>query len=83
LRFAKKYKRIPDHKDPKQDMFSDKYLEKKFHEEDSIKYSDQDKIDNKISHRSVMYIAHDIFIKIKKENDEKVQRKQELSALRN
>lgn len=67
MKFAKKYKRIPDYKDPEADPFSDKNLEAFFNEEDAIRYDDLDKVDGKISHRSVMYIAHDIFVQIKKE----------------
>ena len=83
MKFAKKYKKIPDHKDPSKDHFNDKNLERYFHEEDNVKYSDEDKVDGKISHRSVMYIAHDIFIKIKKDQEERVERKKELKKLRN
>lgn len=82
LKFAKRYKRIPDHKNPDKDHFSDKNLERLFHEEDQVKYSDQDKVDGKISHRSVMYIAHDIFVKIKREQEDKAARKRELQEMK-
>ena len=65
--FAKKYKKVPDYKNAEKDPFSDKNLEYFFNREDSIKYDDRDLVDGKISHRSVMYIAHDIFVQIKEE----------------
>ena len=40
LRFAKRYKRIPDYKNPASDPFSDQNLERLFKEEDNVKYSD-------------------------------------------
>lgn len=82
LKFAKRYKRIPDYKNPAKDPFSDHNLERLFQEEDNVKYSDQDKIDGKISHRSVMYIAHDIFVQIKSEQEAKVARKRELQEMK-
>lgn len=80
--FAKKYKKIPDYKDPEKDPFTDRNLEAFFNREDAIQYNDRDLVDGKISHRSVMYIAHDIFVQIKQEQQERVQRKNELAKLR-
>lgn len=78
MKFAKKYKKIPDFKDPKDDPFTDENLEAAFHHEDTIRYNDKDKMDGKIAHRSVMYIAHDIFKRIKEDQAQRIKRKQEL-----
>ena len=51
--FAKKYKKIPDYKDPEKDPFSDKNLEAYFHREDSIQYNDRDLVDGKIAGKDV------------------------------
>ena len=61
MRFSKKYKKVPDSKYEETDPFSEKNLERAFHFEDEINYNKKDKIDGKISHKSVLYIAHDIF----------------------
>lgn len=61
MKFAKTYKGIPDGKTPETDPFSDRNLEAAFQREDEISYNAKDKIDGKIAHKSVLYIAHDIF----------------------
>lgn len=64
MHFVKKYKRIPDGKNPDTDPFSNQNLENAFHFEDQICYKKTDKIDGKIAHKSVLFIAHDIFKQI-------------------
>jgi len=61
MKSIQKHKRIPNAHNPEDDLFSDENLEAAFRQEDSVKYNDRDKVDGKISHRSVMYIVHDIF----------------------
>lgn len=60
MRFVKAKESIPTFPNPKDDPFSEANLEEAYHREDRIKYNDKDKIDGKISHRSVLYICHDI-----------------------
>ena len=78
MRFAKKYKRIPDGKCPETDPFSNENLEKLFRYEDETCYNDNDKVDGKISHKSVLYIAHNIFKHLYDEKKRRVQRKSDL-----
>ena len=51
--------RIPARSDPDIDPFSERNLMDDFDNEDNIHYNDQDKVDGKIAHRSVLYICHD------------------------
>jgi hypothetical protein len=64
MKFVKAKENIPDFPRAADDPFSEHNLEAAYHREDNIKYSDKDKVDGKISHRSVMYICHDIFADI-------------------
>ena len=78
MRFAKKFKRVPNGKNEESDPFSDLNLEKAFHFEDEVSYNKKDKVDGKISHKSVLFIAHDIFKHVYNEKQKRVQRKTEL-----
>jgi len=79
MRFVQKYKRIPDKPNG---PFSDENLEQAFRVEDETQYSDTDKVDGQIPHRSVIYILHDMFEKHKTEKAEKKQRKASLNQAR-
>ena len=63
MKSVQKHKRIPNAHNPEDDLFSNENLEAAFRQEDSVKYNDRDKVGGRISHRSVMYIVHDIFEK--------------------
>lgn len=78
MKFAQKIKNIPDCRNKEDDPFSDQNLELAFKREDEIRYGDKDKIDGKISHKSVLFIAHDIFLKIYNDRRKRVQRKADL-----
>lgn len=78
MNFAKKYKGIQDGKTPENDPFADRNLELAFQREDEISYNSKDKVDGKISHKSVLYIAHDIFQQVYNERRKRVQRKKDL-----
>ena len=61
MRFVKIQEKFPDFSRPEDDPFSDLNLEKAFEREQTIKYVDQERVKDKIHHRSVMYICHDIY----------------------
>lgn len=61
MKYVKAQEDIPTFPNPADDPFSAANLEAAYHREDRIQYSDKDKIDGKIGHRSVLYICHDIF----------------------
>ena len=54
-------------------------MEAAFKREDETSYGEKDKIDGKISHKSVMYIAHDIFQVVYADRKKRLARKAELS----
>lgn len=61
MKFVKAQENIPTFPKPEDDPFSEENLERAYHLEDRIKYTDQEKVNGKIHHRSVMFICHDIF----------------------
>lgn len=61
MKFVKIEEKIPDFKNPQDDPFSEQNVVKAFKKEEATKYIDQEQLKNKIHHRSVMYIVHDIF----------------------
>ena len=78
LKFAQKFKKIPPFKNQDEDPFSEKNLEAAFKREDETSYGEKDKIDGKISHKSVMYIAHDIFQVVYADRKKRLARKADL-----
>lgn len=69
MKFVQNYKRIPNKPGG---PFSDERLEQAFNDEDAVGYTQADKVDGQIPHRSVMYILHDIFEESKLDKASKI-----------
>lgn len=77
MRFVKAQENIPTFPRPEDDPFSEANLEAAYHREDRIKYADQERVEGKLHHRSVMFICHDIFVDVIKQANTAPQKARE------